>query len=172
MADFIAHGSKWRIALLLVGCMAFVATGLWFIGFFEALPPPTGEAAPSVVSFVGWASILFFGVCFVAGVRQFFDGEEQLRISAAGIRCKRWCDDTIRWDDITFVDVWEHRGQKIIMLYLKDASKYPSRGLAGKLAGVNRAIAGGDVGISLTGMDRGFAEAMAAIAYFRPAPKG
>ena len=43
-----------------------------------------------------------------------------------------------------------------------------TRGLAAKLAFLNRKLTGGDISISMTATDRSYDEAMAAIEHFRP----
>lgn len=165
MDDFVAFTSPWRAALLILGAIAFVAGGLWMGGAFGA-PPASSRYSPMLVLTIGWFSVAFFGLCGLVGLRRLFDRREQLRIGRAGIRSARWSDQTIPWSEIVDVTTWSYRGQKVIILHLRDPASFPGRGVAAILAGANRKLTGGDVSIALTGTDRSVDEALAAIAYF------
>ena len=73
-------------------------------------------------------------------------------------------DKTIPWSEIVDVTTW--RGKSII-LHIRGSSLFPGRGMSAILTRINRMIAGGHVDIMLTGFNRGFDEAMDAIADFR-----
>ena len=160
MTTFVARSSPWRILLLVAGGIAFVALGVWIAGIAGTPPKPGRE-------WVGWASIVFFGLCSVFGVRRLFDSSEQLRISGSGIYYKPWAEQVIPWSEITDISVWEFKRQKSLILHLAHPERYPSTTLLGKMARANRMLTGGDVAVSLTGMDRSFAEALAAVESFR-----
>ena len=117
----------------------------------------------------GWIAAAFFGFCSIGIVPRLFDREDQVRISAEGIRAKQWSDATIAWDAIADLFVWYHRGQQLLVLRLVDPAGYPSNRPFAGLAALNRRLTGGDVAISLAGTDRRVDEAMAAVARFRPA---
>jgi hypothetical protein len=162
MSDFVAKPSRARIALIILGALAFVAIGLWMIGAFGA-PPESSRKSPIFIAVIGWVSILFFGFCGLAGIRMLFDTDVQVRINASGLYWKRWSDQTILWSDITDIGVWEHQRQKSIIVNLRDPDRYRSSRLMGKLSGANRALTGGDIAITLSGTDGRFDDAMAAI---------
>ncbi len=65
------------------------------------------------------------------------------------------------------MSVWQFGAKKAIVLQLDNPARFPSRTVLGKLAGANRAMTGGDISISLTGLDKSFDEAFAAIREFR-----
>jgi hypothetical protein len=115
----------------------------------------------------GWITITFFGLCAVVSVKIWWVNGEQLRISSQGIRWSRWCEQTIPWDQITDVAEWRYKSTKSIILHVRDPQLYPGRGIVGWAGRANRALTGGDIGISLSGTDRSFDDAMAAIARFR-----
>jgi hypothetical protein len=167
MDDFVASPSRWRIALIILGAVAFVGVGLWEGGAFGSVPQTSGHS-PAVTFAVGWSCAVFFGLCGAMGARRFFDRGEQLRIGSAGVRSARWSDQTIPWSEIIDVTTWRYRSQRAIILHLHDPARFPGRGLPALLAGANRKLTGGDVSISLTGTDRTFDEAISAIARFRP----
>lgn len=166
MRDFVAYPSRLRIALLILLAVGFVVLGLWMVGRLG--PVPTSRRyAPMTVLVTGWAAVVFFGLCALAGVKRLFESGEQVRIGAAGIRWVRWSDQTIPWTEIRDVTVWTYKRQRAIVLHLRDPARFPGRGPLAVLARANRALTGGDIAISLTGTDRSFAQAMAAIADFR-----
>ena len=166
MGDFVAYNSRWRVALLVLGSIAFVALGLWMVGAFGYVPS-SRRYSTSVTFILGWCCVLFFGLCGIAALKRLFDNKVQLQIGHSGIRWCPWSDHLIPWSEIIDVTTWSHQRQKIIILHLKDSALFPGRGLAAKLARANRMLTGGHISISLTGTDRSYDDAMSAIAYFR-----
>ncbi len=169
MEDFIAYPSRTRVVLLGLGAAAFVALGLWMTGIFGA-PPDSHRYSASTIFALGWICVVFFGLCGAAAIKKLIDAGEQLRIGRSGIRSTPWSDQTIPWSEITDVTTWSHRRQNMIILHLRDPSRFPGRGIGAMLAGANRRLTGGDIWISMTATDRSFEEAMSAIAQFRKIP--
>ena len=166
MEDFVAYPSRWRIVLMILGAIGFVALGLWMVGAFG--PPPTSHRSGPIFTFVwGWVSIAFFGWCGVLGVKRLFDTGEELRIGTNGIRWARWSDQTIPWSEISDVTIWSYQRQKLIILHLRNPDLYLRSGIRRVFVSTNRALTGGDIGISLAPTDRSFGEAMTAIEHFR-----
>lgn len=131
-------------------------------------PPGSRRYPPELVAAIGWGCALFFALCGAAAVRMIFDRREQVRIGPSGIGSARWRHGTIPWVEIGDVTIWVHRGQRVIVLHLRDPSRYPERGARAVLASANKALTGGDLTLSMVGTDRSFDEAMAAIVRFRP----
>ena len=163
MPTFVARPTLWRLILLFLLSLGFVVGGFWAAGFFGHAPKPGKE-------WIGWLSIVFFGLCSVLIFGRLFDKNDQVRISSLGIYSKQWSEDTIPWSEITNVSVWEFKQQKNIILQLREPERYSSTTLLGKLAKVNRLLTGGDVAINLVGTDSNFNDAMAAIAWFQANP--
>ncbi|MBL9070175.1 MAG: hypothetical protein JNM03_09305 [Sphingopyxis sp.] len=159
---FVARYSLWRMALLALAAVGFVFAGLLLAGTFG---PPLRPGA----EWIGWIGVVFFGACLLVIVRRMFDAAEIIRISGNGIYFKSWSDQTVPWSEITDVTIWEYQRQKTIILHLRRPDRFPSTKLLGKVSAANRALTGGDIPISLTGTDGKFADAMAAIAYYRRA---
>ena len=167
MEDFVAYPSRRRIALIGLGAVAFVAIGLWLIGAFGS-PPVSRNHSAAVTSLAGWTCVVFFGLCGVISLKKLFDTGEQLRIGPTGVRSTPWSDQMIPWSEITDVTSWSYKRQKAMVLHLRNPKRFPGHGVAAKLASANRMLTGGDLSISLAATDRGFEEAMLAVARFRP----
>lgn len=166
MPDFVAYSSRWRVTLLILAAAAFVGTGLWMAGVFGA-PPGSRRYPAALMVAIGWFGVIFFGLCGVVAIKKLLDTGEQLRVGPSGICWTPWSDLTIPWSEITDVTGWEFRGQKTIVLHLRDPDRFPAKRPFAILAGANRALTGGDISISLAGTDRSFPEALAAIQRFR-----
>lgn len=159
MQTFVARPSFVRLLLMLMASLAFVFGGVWMAGFLGEVPKPGKE-------WVGWMSMIFFGVCGVVIFVRLFDRDDQMKISSMGIYCKQWSRDTIPWSEIAKVSVWEFKKQKSILLHLQNPERFPSTTWFGKLGAANRALTGGDIALNMQGTDKTFDEAMSAIDYF------
>ena len=166
MDEFVAYTSRWRTSLFVLGSIAFVALGIKMIGLVGQ-PPVSSRASPEMVMTWGWIIILFFGMCTIVIAKIWWTNGEQLRIGATGIRYLRWSDETIPWEEIIDVTEWKQKGTRSIILHLRNPSLFPGKGILGFAARANRALTGGDIGISLASTDRKHDDAMAAIARFR-----
>ncbi|MBB3034015.1 STM3941 family protein [Alteriqipengyuania lutimaris] len=166
MQEFVAHNSRWRLAAIFLIAAGFVALGIWFVGGFGEAPSSTRRPTTYGIA-IGWLCIFFFGLCALAIAKKFFDDRPQLQIGPSGIQWCPWSDDIIPWSEISDVTSWSYNGQNTIVLHLNEPTCFPGRGLAAKLRGASRMLTGGDIAISLTGTDRGYDEAMAAIASYR-----
>lgn len=162
MQPLVARNSRWRILLIILGSLAFVVAGVWIAGVAGPAPKPGKE-------WVGWLSIIFFGAGAAVVGSQLFNDDIQIRISDSGIYYRKWSEQTIPWGEISAVSVWTFRRQKFPILHLVQPNRYPSRTLSGKLSATNRLLTGGDITISLSGMDRNFNDVVAAIEYYHSA---
>lgn len=138
---------------------------MWLVGTFGEVPLISGYSA-GFLMVVGWFSILFFGLCLIGVAKQFFDKREQLRIDKSGVRWKRWSDDLIPWNEIDGVSTSKRNRQRFIVLHLREPARFPGHGLYAKLARLDRLLTNGHISISLTGTDRSYDDAMAAMRYF------
>lgn len=168
MDRFVAHNSRWRVAGLILLSLGFMAAGLWMAGAFGAVPE-SRKFSPSVTVALGWFAFLFFGTCAWFGVKKLRDQGAQLEVGPEGILYAPWSDRLIPWSEIIDVTTWSMRQQQMIVLHLAHPEHFPGKGLAGRIAGANKALTGGDITISMTGTDRRFDETLAAITWFRDA---
>ena len=146
---------------MVLAALGFVILGMWIGGVFGEPPKPGRE-------WLGWISASFFALMGALGLRRLLNPTEQIRISSDGICYSQWSDDTIPWQEIVTVSVWQFKGQKAILLSLRNPGRFPSTTFLGKMAAANRALTGGDIALTLTGTDKIFEEAMSAIENFMP----
>ena len=163
MTAFEARNSPWRIALLLVVALMFVGLGAWMIGVFGGAPDHRFKTQA-----IGWVSIIFFGLCGILGAHRLFQAGVEIRIDAKGIYWRRRSTQVIPWSAIDRITIGEVRGQRFACLFLRDPRTFPSEGVAGMLAGANKALGYGDVALGATGTDRSFDELIGAIKQFAP----
>ena len=166
MEDFVAYTSRWRTALLLVGCIAFFAIGIWMAGVIGPIPV-SRRSGPLMTETWGWITIVFSGMGAFAIAKMWLENKEQLCIGHSGIKWSRWSDQTIPWKEISDVTVWSYRSTRSIILHVRNPALFPGKGIVGLAGRANRALTGGDIGITLIGTDRSFDEAISAIAQFR-----
>lgn len=167
MGDFVAHYSRRRFALLLLGSLAFVIIGLEMGGVLGT-PAESRRYSPAMIFVVGWFSVVFFGCCGAVALKRLFEGNSlQLRIGSSGILYPEWSDEIIPWSEIVNVSTWTVKRQKGIVLHLRDPARFQRKNSIGFFAKLNRLSTGGDVSIVLVGANRSFEDAMSAIARFK-----
>jgi hypothetical protein len=164
---FVARTSPWRGGLLVVGALVFVVAGGWFAGWFGD-PPYTRRISPEVAYWVGWFSVLFFGLCGLIAARRMLDGRPRIVIDARGVTARDFSDDMIPW---THIRGWSARQvvrSKFLCLDVTEAGTFRRSGLAAMTGGANRGMGYGDVQLNVTGTDRSFAELEEAMRRFWP----
>jgi len=117
--------SKSKIILMLFGALIFIAIGLWFV-----ISPPTIDNSywgnPTKIAIVGYASILFFGLCAFFIFRKLFDNKPGLILDNKGLidNSSGLSAGHILWTDIEKISVIEIHGQKLIMLHVINPQHY------------------------------------------------
>jgi hypothetical protein len=159
---FVARPAPFRILLLLLGSLCFVALGIWFAGLLGAAPKPGRE-------WVGWLSILFFGFCFILGISRLFDRSDAIVVDQDGLFWRERSDATIPWSEIQAIESRAIRRQRFICVYLKDARLYPPTTFLGRLGNASRNMGFGDIALSTTGTNRSLRELRDALQRFAPA---
>lgn len=168
--ETIIETSVTKLVLLVLGSCAFVAAGAWLLSL-DAEEIRSGRSFhlffnnPTAVRGLGLAAILFFGSCGVYGLFKMFDKRPGLVFSSAGIvdNASAAAAGFIPWSDVTGAHVYEMRGQKMLVIGLRDPQKYTDRGNALRRA-LNRAnsgMSGSPVSISPVALKVGFAELVA-----------
>lgn len=169
MSEFRAYCSHRRTLLLLLAAIGFVAIGVWFSGIFGEVPtcPPSARCRfpPTLLPYIGWVAILFFGLVAIVSAERLRNPEAHLTIGLDGIFAARSYGDTIPWSQIESVSTWR---DETIVLSLRSSHRLWSKGSARLFAYVTRRLTGGDIAVSLIGTNRSLSEAMPAISQFRP----
>lgn len=117
--------SKKKIFLMLIGALAFVANGLWFV-----IAPPTILNSylgnPTKIAIAGYTSIVFFGLCAIVLVKKLLDNKPGLIINQTGLtdNSSGVSAGQILWSDIKDISVIEIHRQKLIMLQVKNPQDY------------------------------------------------
>ena len=99
---------------LLLGCVAFVALGIWILQM------------PDAPAIAGWASILFFGLGIPISVFQLLDRRPQIIISELGIFDRTTHHEFINWEIIQDAYLMQVHQQKLLCLVVPEAFE-PSR---------------------------------------------
>ena len=120
--------SKAKLVMMLSGSLVFVAVGCWFV-----LDPPAIRNAfwgnPTRLAMLGYASIIFFGLCAVVLIRKLPDKKPGLIIDDSGLidNSGGLSAGRILWADIVNISVLEIHRQKLLMLEVRNPEEYISR---------------------------------------------
>jgi hypothetical protein len=120
--------SKAKLAVMLLGALAFVAIGFWFL----LVPPDIDNSYwgnPTRIAIAGYASIIFFGLCGVVIIRKLLDTKPGLVIDDRGIidNSSGLSAGYILWSDVENISVVEIQKQRLLMLEVKNPQDYISR---------------------------------------------
>jgi len=120
--------SKNKLVLMFLGCVAFVAMGIWFVTKRPVSDLPI-LGNPVVVFIVGIASIGFFGLLGVLLVKKLGDNSPGLTISDKGITDNSTAVGAgfIPWDDIIEMKEIQVVNQTFINVLVKNPQDYIDR---------------------------------------------
>lgn len=164
--------SRFKIGLLLLGAIGFVALGIWMLSLDDAeILAQRRFNNPAFVHGVGALGAAFFGLCGVALVRKWFDARPGLVLSDAGFtdNASGIAAGFIPWSDVSGVAIYELQKQKMLVILLRDTDKYTERGNALRRA-LNRAnvrLCGSPVAIPASALKIGFDDLVAAFDEYR-----
>lgn len=159
--------SKSKMVMMSVGALAFVAIGCWFV----AAPPKIENAYwghPTRLAILGYAAILFFGICAVLCLRKLPDTKPGLVIDDEGLidNSGGLSAGRILWEDIQNISVLEMQKQKLLMLEVKNPQHYIDRQkvlLKRKGMQLNYKMYGTPLSISANGLKIPFHELLATV---------
>jgi hypothetical protein len=120
--------NKSKIVMMFLGALLFVGIGFWFV-----IDPPKIENSfwgdPTKLAIIGYASILFFGLCAYFFSRKLPDNKPGLIIDNTGLidNSGGFSAGSILWSDIQEISVLQIQKQKMIMIYLKNPQDYIER---------------------------------------------
>lgn len=118
--------SKTKLVKYFIGSLLFVFAGFLFITnpdwFIKA-------EDPSVIKWIGYASVIFFGACAIFISQKLFDKKPGLIIDAEGItdNSSGVSAGKILWKDVKEISMQEVMSQKFIMLKMKNPEFYLQR---------------------------------------------
>ena len=119
---------KSKIVLMLIGALAFVGIGLWFV-----ISPPQIKNSfwgdPLKLAIVGYASILAFSFFAFYLIRKLPDNRPGLVIDDTGLvdNSSGLSAGHVAWADIEGFSVIEIHKQKLIMVHVKNPADYIGR---------------------------------------------
>lgn len=117
--------SKKKLILMLIGSIAFIMIGLWFL-----IAPPTISnpffGNPTLIFILGIVSIIFFGLTAVIIFRKFLDRNPGLIISNQGItdNSSGVSAGLIPWTDIQEIKISQVMNQKFLMFIVRNPQDY------------------------------------------------
>ena len=122
--------SRKKIGLIILGSCAFVAIGAWLFQLDDAAIRSFGRFRdPTIVHGVGLASIAFFGLCALAGLRKLFDRKPGLVLNSSGIidNSSAISAGLIPWTEIKGAEIFEVSKQKMLIIKVTNPEKYVAR---------------------------------------------
>jgi len=152
--------NKTKILVMLMSTLAFVIIGFWFV-----IAPPDIDNSfwgdPTKLTIIGYASILFFGLCAYFFIRKLPDNKPGLVIDDTGVfdNSGGLSAGIILWSDMEEISVIQIQKQKMIMIYLKNPQEYIDRQtsfLKKKGMQLNYKSYGTPISISSTGLKTSF----------------
>ena len=155
--------SKKKITLIFIGSLVFVALGVWFVmkpGTFSNDGPLRNS---TLVTVVGIAAILFFGLCAVYALRKLPGNKPGLIVDESGIIDNSGAVSAglILWTDINSLSVITVQKQKFILLHVKNPMDYIGRqrgAFKRKMMKLNFKMYGSPLTISANGLKITFNE--------------
>lgn len=160
---FEARWSRFRVALLLLAALGFVAIP---VGFIANGSEPTLKLLIAAI-----LGIPFFSLAAAILARRLFQTETAVEVNERGIVYRQWSDATVLWKDMRGIAPYAIGRQKMLGIILRNPAKYPGRGVLARLAKINKRFSGYDITVSMTGTDRSFDELLDAIDAFQAIEK-
>lgn len=145
----IKGSPKQLMGLVLLSAM-FVALGL----FLLLIPIGSDVAVKYVIQGVGLATIAFFGLGLGIGLKRMLSARGTvITLGPEGIRDIRVSHDLVPWSAIEKLAIWQHSGQKGLLVALKpgEQDKLRLTKIASMTRGANTKLLG-EEGLALTAL--------------------
>lgn len=184
MNEFVARTQPFKLVLGMLIAFGFVAIGVMMTGILDKpaipsvavntdmmiypLPAASSRYPDWLIVTVGWICIVFFGGLSIIGAIRLTNPADHLRINRMGVTVPSYTDRLITWAEISDITTWSHRGQKSLVIKLRDPTRFERKPWRRAIDNLNRGLTGGDIGLSLTGTNRTLKQALDAIETFRP----
>ena len=174
--ETIVELSKTKIALAILGTLAFVAIGIWFLSIDEAIIRTSSSYRllfnePIYARALGIVSIIVFGLLALFFVKKLFDKKPGLVFNNSGIvdNASAASAGFIPWSEVTGYDIFEMSQQKMLIIMVTDPEKYVDRGNAvkRKLNQANYKMCGSPIAISANALKISFPELMSVFSQYQ-----
>ena len=154
--------SKTKIILMFVGCLLFVAAGIWFLvdtGTFKG----SMRYNPFLIQLFGILAIVFFGVIGFFLLKKIWDDKPALILNKEGLHDNSSGVSVgfIKWEDVEHFQTLDISGQKLILvkvsnpLFYIDQVKGPFKK---RMVKMNHKFYGSPVHLSANAMKMNYAE--------------
>ena len=157
--DIVIPLSKGKLFIMLVLAIGFVALGVWLIMHHSEMR--SLRYHPVTIFLAGIASILFFGLISISLAKKLTDKKPGLIISDDGItdNASGVSAGFIPWENITGLNEVQIKGQKVLMICVKNPKEYINRQpnfMKRKAASMNYKYFGSPISISANGLKINF----------------
>lgn len=154
--------SRKKIFLLLAGSVILFLIGIWIV-FGNPATEDQSRFNSVKITIAGYASIFFFGLTTIALAKKSFRSSPALLIDNVGItdHSSAVSAGFISWSDIENISRFEIRGQKFIMIQVKDPESFIQKQnspLKRKAMSLNNRLYGTPITISANALEIGFEE--------------
>ena len=145
--------SKVKTLLILLGSVAFVALGIWFLTLdAEAIEAQRKFNSQILVYGVGGVSIVFFGICGIFAVRKLFDSSPGLVLNRQGLtdNSSGISVGFVPWSEVSRIEEHQIQKQKFISIFVDNPERYVNAGnvLQRKARQANLKMCGTPISIS------------------------
>ncbi|GAB2956556.1 hypothetical protein GCM10027048_23310 [Hymenobacter coalescens] len=145
MEEITLYKSRWQAIRIMLLCSVFVLGGIWLLLQTDA------------PRWVGWASVLFFGLGYPLGIYNLLDRRPLLIVNNIGLYHREAHRELINWELIQDAYLAEvHKQQLLCLVVPPDFEPSTRKGkLAQQLGGVSRAMGFQELTLPLsaTGVD-------------------
>ena len=123
--------SKAKTTLLILGSVAFVATGIWMLTLDTSATESLDRyGSPLVIYGVGIAAIVFFGLAGAVGLKKLLDQAPGLVLDQEGFtdNSSGVSAGLVPWSEVVEIGESQVQRQKFISIHVVDPEKYVDRG--------------------------------------------
>jgi hypothetical protein len=160
--ELVIELSKSKVILMILGSFGFVAAGYWLFSMDAAAMKDLPIDDPLFVHGVGIASMVFFGMTGIVGIRKLFDKRPGLVLNSAGIidNSSGLAAGFIPWSEIIGAEIYEVRRQKMLMIKVRNPEEFIQRGniLQRAMVKMGSKMSGSPIAITSNTLKINFAE--------------
>jgi hypothetical protein len=165
--ETIIEFSPAKTALGILGCIAFVAAGVWMLTL-DPTQVASGKSfrlffnSPTFARALGFLAIVIFGGLAIWLAKRILSPNGGIVLNSEGIidHASSAAAGFIPWDEIRGMSVFEMSGQKMLILHVTDPQKYIEQGsaLKRKLNSSNYNMCGSPISFSTKTLKANFDE--------------